>query len=138
MADIFEPQKRSQVMSRIRGKGNLTTEIRLRDILSKGGITGWRRHLALPGRPDFTFRKEKVCIFVHGCFWHGCPSCGKTSATNAAFWNGKIATNRIRDRRVARTLRKRGYKVVTIWECSLRNSSRRTMVLKRILRAIER
>ena len=84
------------------------------------GITGWRRHLPLPGRPDFAFPKLRVVIFVDGCFWHGCPRHGTQPRTNARFWREKIARNRQRDREVTRELRRRGWRVVRIWEHELR------------------
>lgn len=107
-------------MSRIRGRANVSTELKIAGILRAAGIRGWRRHLALPGRPDFTFPEQRVCIFVHGCFWHDCPRCRKRSRTRPEYWAEKIEINRTRDRRVSRELRQRGYKVVVIWECTLR------------------
>jgi len=120
MRDFFSPEERSKLMSRIRGRGNISTELKIAGVLRSEGVRGWRRHLPLPGRPDFTFPKQRVCIFVHGCFWHDCPRCRKRSSTRANYWTTKIRTNRIRDRRVSRELRGRGYKVIVIWECALR------------------
>jgi DNA mismatch endonuclease (patch repair protein) len=77
----------------------------------------------LPGRPDFTFPKQRVCIFVHGCFWHNCPRCAKRSKTRPDYWSNKIETNKSRDRRSARELRRRGYKVFVVWECTLRRKN---------------
>ena len=88
---------------------------RVVEILRGAGITGWRRHLPLPGRPDFTFSKQRVCIFVHGCFWHDCPRCKKRSKTRPGYWAKKIASNRKRDQRVARELKRRGYRVSIVW-----------------------
>lgn len=133
MKDFFSPKQRSQLMSRIRGRANVSTELKVVGILRASGITGWRRHLPLPGRPDFTFPNERVCIFVHGCFWHDCPRCSKRSSTRPEFWRKKIETNRCRDRRVARELKSRGYKVITVWECSLRRKTPR-QAAKRLLR----
>jgi DNA mismatch endonuclease, patch repair protein len=120
MRDFFSPEERSRLMSRIRGRANISTELKIAGILQAAGIKGWRRHLPLPGRPDFTFPAQRVCIFVHGCFWHDCPRCKKRSSTRPAYWAEKIETNRRRDQRVSRELRRRGYKVVVIWECTLR------------------
>jgi DNA mismatch endonuclease (patch repair protein) len=135
VVDIFDPQKRSYVMSRIKGRNNLTTELLLVSLFRAERLRGWRRHLPLPGTPDFTFLEERLCIFVHGCFWHGCPVCRKTSATNPEFWNAKIDANRRRDRRVVRVLRAKNYVVMTIWECSLRKHRRLSIInrLKRLL-----
>jgi DNA mismatch endonuclease, patch repair protein len=120
MKDFFSPEERSRLMSRIRGRANISTELKIAGILRAAGIRGWRRHLALPGRPDFTFPKQRVCVFVHGCFWHDCPRCRKRSRTRPEYWAEKIEVNRRRDHRVSRELRRRGYKVIVIWECTLR------------------
>src|SRR5580658_526412 len=112
MPDVFTPAKRSEVMSRIRGKGNRDTELRLIQIFRTHKITGWRRNHALFGKPDFVFRKARVAVFVDGCFWHGCPIHGTQPKNNAAFWRKKIARNVERDREVFRFLGKKGWRVV--------------------------
>ena len=120
MRDFFSPEERSRLMSRIRGRANISTELKIAGILRAARIKGWRRHISLPGRPDFTFPKHRVCIFVHGCFWHDCPRCRKRSSTRPEYWEEKIDVNRRRDQRVSRELRQLGYKVIVIWECTLR------------------
>lgn len=120
MSDFLSVGERSKLMSRVRGRANVSTELKIAGILRHHRIAGWRRHLPLPGRPDFTFPKERVCIFVHGCFWHDCPRCRKRSKTRPEYWTAKIRINRTRDRRVSRQLRDRGYTVIVVWECSLR------------------
>lgn len=120
MRDFFSPEERSRLMSRIRGRANISTELKIAGILRAAGVKGWRRHLPLPGRPDFTFPKQRVCIFVHGCFWHDCTRCKKRSSTRPEYWAEKIEMNRRRDQRVSRELRRRGYKVIVVWECTLR------------------
>ncbi len=67
MADIWTKKKRSEVMSLIRGKDNKETEQTLVALLKRDKITGWRRHLPLPGKPDFAFPRLKVAVFVDGC-----------------------------------------------------------------------
>lgn len=118
--DFFTPTQRSRLMSRIRGRANISTELKVAHALRRLGFWGWRRHLPLPGRPDFTFPERNVCVFVHGCFWHDCPRCKKRSSTRPAYWQKKIDMNRRRDRRVIRQLRGRGYRTIVIWECTLR------------------
>lgn len=108
-------------MSRIRGKGNEKTEVRLAKLMRAEGIRGWRRHLPIPGRPDFTFLKQKVAVFVDGCFWHGCPRCFRLPKQNRAFWKAKIEGNRKRDRSVNGRLRRLGWKVLRIRECQLKS-----------------
>lgn len=135
MPSMLASENRSKLMSLIRGTGNKTTEARLATALRAAGVRGWRRHLALPGRPDFTFRREKVCVFVHGCFWHGCSRCYRMPRTNSTFWALKVEKNRARDHRVARILRLRGYRVLTIWECDLRGR-RVALAVRRVARAL--
>ncbi len=134
MTDIFTNKKRSEVMSLIRGKGNKQTEQALLSLLKLNKITGWRRHLPLPGKPDFAFPKQKVAVFVDGCFWHGCLKCYTRPKTNRAFWDRKRETNMARDKRVTRQLRRQGWKVIRIWQHSLKKFP--GACLNRILRAL--
>ncbi len=120
--DVFTKAKRSEVMSRIRGKGNKDTELALAKLFRANGITGWRRHYPVVGRPDFAFPKHKLAVFVDGCFWHGCPRHGVKPKGNSAFWEAKLEANKARDRKVNRLLRSLGWKVVRIWEHELRHS----------------
>lgn len=119
MADVFTKKRRSRVMAAIRSKGNKTTEIKLASILRANGIKGWRRHQALPGNPDFVFRRERVALFVDGCFWHGCPKHGRTPDSNQDYWHAKLARNRARDLKVSRELRKSRWRVLRVWEHAL-------------------
>lgn len=111
---------RSQLMSRVRSSGNRTTEVELALLLRKAHLKGWRRHLPLPGSPDFAWPSQRVAVFVDGCFWHG-HECGKNihPRKNREVWRKKIERNRKRDRRVSRQLRERGWIVIRIWECRL-------------------
>lgn len=78
----------------------------------------------LPGRPDIVFPKYRTVVFVHGCFWHGhdCPLY-RLPKTRTEFWADKIGKNRVRDERVVQELVSAGWRVLTIWECSLRGVS---------------
>ena len=120
-------------MALVRGRGNKSTEIRLALILRKMKASGWRRHLPLPGRPDFAFLKSRIVIFVDGCFWHGCPKCYRRPKSNISFWQRKVAQNMRRDRSVGRQLRIDGWKVVRIWEHELGRENRVVSRLKRHL-----
>ena len=135
MPDVFTKEKRSEVMSLIRGKGNKRTEGVLVRIFKELGITGWRRHLKLPGKPDFTFRKQRLTVFVDGCFWHGCPKCYRAPKGNREFWETKIVRNRARDREVTRELKKRGWRVLRIAEHSLKKKVR-VRLLSRIEKSL--
>lgn len=117
--DVFTKAKRSQVMAAIRSRGNKATELKLLAILRGGHITGWRRHLALPGRPDFAFPRARLAIFVDGCFWHGCPQHGRRPTSNRAYWLPKLERNRKRDATVSHLLRSAGWRVLRIWAHAL-------------------
>ncbi|HZT83272.1 MAG TPA: very short patch repair endonuclease [Gemmataceae bacterium] len=134
MADRHSREQRSRNMSRIRKFGNASTELRLLRLLRAGGITGWRRHLDLPGRPDFTFPRERVVVFVDGCFWHRCPRCNWKPASNTAYWTAKLARNVAKDREADRQLQRTGWRVLRIWEHALREQPNRVMA--RIRRAL--
>jgi DNA mismatch endonuclease (patch repair protein) len=115
MPDILSKTRRSQVMAAIHSRGNKDTELKLVSILRATGITGWRRHQPLPGRPDFVFRRSRLAVFVDGCFWHGCRWHCRMPNGNRAYWDRKIAGNSARDRRTSRLLRSMGWRVLRIW-----------------------
>tara|TARA_Y100001934_G_scaffold278831_1_gene381055 strand:- start:388 stop:801 length:414 start_codon:yes stop_codon:yes gene_type:complete len=122
MADVFTKTKRSEVMSRIRGSDNKSTELKLISLMRKHGIKGWRRRVKMFGKPDFVFHKKRLCVFVDGCFWHACPKCYSPPKQNAQFWLEKIGGNKKRDKRVSRKLRAENWSVCRIYECSLKKS----------------
>tara|TARA_Y100001933_G_C18952035_1_gene544209 strand:- start:689 stop:1114 length:426 start_codon:yes stop_codon:yes gene_type:complete len=127
------PHSRSEIMQAIKSKGNKSTEIRLLLLFRENGIKGWRRHLPLPGKPDFAFPREKLAIFVDGCFWHGCPRCYRRPRKNVEYWDKKIGGNQRRDRKNNRLLRKKGWKVARVWECRLKKPE---AAIVRILRML--
>lgn len=118
--DVFSTEKRSDIMSRIRGKGNASTELVVVKLFRKFRITGWRRHQKLIGTPDFTFFKQRTVVFVDGCYWHGCQRCSRVPKSNVDFWTRKIDRNRQRDRFVNRHLRSEGWHVIRVWQCRLK------------------
>ena len=124
-------------MSRVRGVGNRSTEIRLIRLFKEASITGWRRNQRLTGRPDFVFAKHRVALFVDGCFWHGCSYHGTQPATNRLFWENKLKQNKERDRFVTTTLEKNGWRVLRIWQHELVLKQRDSCV-KKIRRALAR
>ena len=130
MADVFTSELRSAIMARVRSKGNASTEQRVVRLLRAYGLTGWRRGTKLPGSPDFVWRRERVVLFVDGCFWHGCPRHGETPSSRVSYWTAKLARNAKRDRAVSRTLRGMGWMVLRVWECALtRSRVERTIAL---------
>ena len=97
----------------------------LRKALHAQGLR-YRLHAkGLPGRPDLLFPKYHAALMVHGCFWHGhdCPAY-RLPATRTDFWLKKIGRNQQRDQEVRAALSKSGWRVLTVWECSLRGPGR--------------
>jgi DNA mismatch endonuclease (patch repair protein) len=90
---------------------------------------------ALLGKPDFVFPKLRLAVFVDGCFWHACPLHATKPRNNAAFWRKKLARNRARDRKVNRTLRAAGWRVLRIWEHELVRK-RQERLVARLRRAL--
>jgi len=159
MADVFSKAKRSQVMSRIRSRGNKATEVVLARLLRAHQICGWRRQIQILGRavlprgpkikaaqqrrptlkfsvrPDFVFKQARLALFVDGCFWHGCPKHGTQPKGNRAFWKKKFARNIARDRRVNRALRRANWRVLRIWEHELARKNE-IRLLHRIRKAL--
>src|SRR2546422_4886695 len=116
----------SKVMSANKGH-DTGPELMLRHNLWRLGVRGYRLHLKeVPGRPDISFPKQRVAIFVHGCFWHRCPNCNlPLPKSHRGFWSSKFNRNRRRDERKLADLASAGWKSVVIWECELRNQSSR-------------
>jgi DNA mismatch endonuclease (patch repair protein) len=121
VADNLSKAQRSYAMSRIRSRGNSSTEEALIAVMRKAGISGWRRKSKLRGKPDFVLRRFQTVIFVDGCFWHGCRKCSLASKSNREYWLPKITGNVVRDRTNMRLLRQSGWKVVRIWEHDLKS-----------------
>ncbi|MGV3772814.1 MAG: very short patch repair endonuclease [Verrucomicrobiales bacterium] len=118
--DTVTKKVRSRIMRSVRSKGNVSTEMRFIRVLRAHKLRGWRRGSLLPGRPDFVFPKERLAIFLDGCFWHGCQHCYRAPSSNVSYWQKKVAGNKARDKRVTRELKGRGWTVLRIWECRLK------------------
>jgi DNA mismatch endonuclease (patch repair protein) len=137
MADVFSSTKRSQIMSRVRGRGNKATELALIALFRRYGISGWRRGARIFGKPDFIFPKHRLAVFVDGCFWHSCPEHKTHPANNKAFWKAKLARNKARDKLVTRTLKSKGWSVLRVWQHELLRIHEKRL-LRRIQAALER
>ncbi len=131
MADIFDDEKRSNIMSRVRSKGNKSTELRVIKLFEDKGITGWRRHYNVKGHPDFVFLKERVAVFVDGCFWHGHECRNIHPKDNEEYWNKKRQRNIQHDLEITEYFQKRGWTVVRIWECELKKKNE-TVALEKL------
>jgi len=129
MADVFTPEKRSQVMSRIRGR-DTKPELAVRSMLHRMGYrftVNGPKNKSLPGRPDIVLPKYKTVIFVHGCFWHGHKGCKyfRMPSTRTEWWTEKINGNIARDLRNEDDVRNQGWKVIMVWECEFKSRATR-------------
>ena len=131
--DTLSKKQRSERMSLVRSS-NTEPERICRSILSDLGYRFKLNVVTLPGSPDVVFPRLKRIIFVHGCFWHGHPGCGRLPKSRSEFWVPKIIANRKRDSRLVRQLRRAGWGVMTVWECQLKNRDRLTRRFKNDLK----
>lgn len=138
MADKLSPEKRSLLMSQVRGK-DTAPEMLVRSALHRDGYRYSLHRKDLPGKPDIVFGPRGKVVFVHGCFWHGHRNCnqGGLSKSNREFWKSKIAKNRARDRRVRRDLISEGWEVMVVWSCELRSSKKLANTIYRIQEFLE-
>ena len=128
MTDIVSPERRSKIMSQIRGR-DTKLEIKIRKALWHQGfryrLPKKKNYLGLPGVPDIVLSKYRAVILINGCFFHG-HSCAlfRLPEQNRERWAEKIAKNKERDARFSRIRQKKGWKTLTIWECSLRGKDK--------------
>ena len=121
--DVHSKEVRSYNMSCIKGKGTKPEEI-VRKYLFSRGLRYRKNDKRLPGTPDIVLPKYKTVIFVNGCFWHGHEGCKYFvwPKNNAEFWKAKILQNIERDKRDFERLENAGWKVIVVWECSLKKT----------------
>jgi DNA mismatch endonuclease (patch repair protein) len=110
VTDIFPPEKRSEIMRRIRQPTKL--EQNVREEMEKLGFRYAER-----GFGDFVNHEKRVAIFIMGCFWHGCPRHYREPKSNVEYWRWKLIRNRARDARHVISLLMSGYTPLVIWEC---------------------
>lgn len=117
-------------MSLVRSK-DTGPEILVRGLVSHLGYRYRLHRHDLPGSPDLVFPARQKVIFVHGCFWHrhACPSGRRMPKSRVDFWTEKLIGNRRRDERIKRQLQRLGWRVLTVWECQLKNPAK---VMRRI------
>ncbi len=119
--DIVSKEVRSRMMASIRGS-NTVPEMKVRKLLHRHGFRYRLHPKELPGRPDVVLPRYRVCIFIHGCFWHRHPGC--RYATNPRsredFWHSKFEQNVKRDTKNRTDLLKQGWRVFELWECGIR------------------
>lgn len=125
MADVMTPEQRSRCMSRIRGR-NTGPEVIIRKILWALGHR-YRINHRLPGKPDIVFTRQRLAVFIDGCFWHRCPMHYQAPVTRPEFWEAKIAGNVRRDREVNLMLAQDGWSVLRIWEHEVKDDPERVL-----------
>ena len=120
--DRLTPDKRSWNMGRIRS-GDTKPEKIVRSLLHKQGYRFRLHRKDLPGTPDITLPRYSSVIMVHGCFWHRHKNCqySYTPKSRVGFWKDKFKKNVLRDKKVIKQLKKKGWKVKIVWECQTKN-----------------
>ncbi|MDD4126928.1 MAG: very short patch repair endonuclease [Methanomicrobium sp.] len=121
MTDVLTLEQRKRNMSAVKSK-NTKPEIKIRKMLWEKGIRGYRVHYDLPGKPDITFTKYKIAVFIDGCYWHKCPECFREPKTNTEFWMNKINRNVERDKEITKELENMGWTVLRFWEHQVRKN----------------
>ncbi|MBZ0272914.1 very short patch repair endonuclease [bacterium] len=134
--DTLSLKERSERMARVRAK-DTKPEMLVRSLAHSLGYR-YRLHARdLPGCPDLVFRRRRKVIFVNGCFWHRHARCAlaRLPKSRREFWVPKLEANKARDRRIRRALQRNGWKVLTIWECQIKDIEKLSRNLRRFLDA---
>lgn len=121
MVDTFSKAERSRIMASVKSRNTKSTELRFISILKSKGIIGWRRSYPLIGKPDFVFPRLRIAVFIDGCFWHGCPKHCRMPSSNIKYWTEKIEKNKIRDKKIIKALKTKGWRVIRIWEHEIKS-----------------
>ena len=122
-------------MRQVKSKKNKSTELRLIKIFKENGVTGWKRNYPVKGHPDFLFLKQRIAVFVDGCFWHGHDCRNTRQSANEEFCRKKRERNIKHDKEITELFESRGWTVKRIWECELKqqNSERTFLKIKKYL-----
>ncbi len=121
-------------MRQVRGR-DTKPELLVRRWLHRAGFRFRLHRSDLPGKPDIVMPRYGLVIFVHGCFWHGHKACPRSAlpTSNRLYWETKISRNIQRDRRNQRQLRRLGWRVMTLWECRLKDEHALANVMRKFL-----
>jgi|TARA_B100001971_G_C18129496_1_gene504022 DNA mismatch endonuclease (patch repair protein) len=121
-APLPQNELTSRIMSSNKAK-DTKPELIVRKELYKLGLVGYRLHnKKIPGRPDISYNRHKLAIFINGCYWHRCPHCDlPLPKNNTTFWGKKFNANKARDQIKINELIDLGWQSITLWECKLKN-----------------
>jgi DNA mismatch endonuclease (patch repair protein) len=132
MPDQFDTKTRSEIMAKVHS-ANTTPEMYVRNLLTELGFSFETQNQKIQGKPDIVLPEYNAVIFVHGCFWHGCPTCRHAKIrpqTNAEYWNKKLDRTLQRDKENKLALEQAGWQVLVIWECETRKKKWDSLVAK--------
>lgn len=120
--DSVSREKRSEIMALVRSKGT-RPEMAVRKLVWSLGYRYRLHRKDLSGCPDLVFPGRRKVIFVHGCFWHRHKRCAlaRMPKSRLDFWRPKLESNALRDKKNKRALARHGWKVLTVWECELKD-----------------
>lgn len=124
MTDVFDPEKRSAVMRRVKGR-DTGPEMTVRRALTRLGARYRLHRKDLAGSPDIVLPGRRLALFIHGCFWHGhdCARGARVPKANRDYWLAKVGRNRIRDATARAALEAAGWRVEILWECELKDQA---------------
>jgi len=125
--DTLSAKERSARMALVHSK-NTKPEIAVRRLVHSLGFRYRLHSKRLPGKPDMVFPSRQKIIFVHGCFWHrhkGCPNT-RLPKSRLDFWKPKLEANQARDKKNQLKLKKLGWKILVVWECEIKKSTKLT------------
>jgi DNA mismatch endonuclease (patch repair protein) len=133
--DTFSPEKRSDIMRRVRST-DTTPERKVRSLLHKLGYRFRIHRLDLPGKPDIVLPRRRTVFFVHGCFWHRHQDCPHTTtpASRREYWIPKFRRTVDRDRKNQEQLRQLGWNVIIVWECETMNCAKLSNRIEEFMR----
>jgi len=136
VADTVSKEKRSWMMSRIKGK-DTSIEVKVRHYLFSQGFRYRKNDARFPGKPDIVLPKYKTVVFIHGCFWHQHEGCrdAHLPKSRTEYWVEKLKKNTERDRTHEIDIRSKGWKVIVIWACEINKEFEETM--NKVVKAIK-
>lgn len=115
-------EQRSRVMRAVKSR-DTRPEMLTRRMIHAMGYRYRLHRKDLPGKPDMVFPSKRKAIFIHGCFWHGhdCARGARVPKSNRDYWETKIRRNRERDTQSEAALKRDGWRVLTVWECQMKD-----------------